>query len=163
MTNMTTTPSLKNLYDFVINDFNNLSAQDQQYFDVKTFDVVEYYIFGQITGALYGLLKLKDNDLEIAEKAPQKDFYLGGHIKMSCDKSITQNDINNVQKLIDSTDMSLCWGMEIYSVMEHNRRFSTFKIFYNNYIEYINHTLYKPGSLKYYETKEKFEENVKQV
>lgn len=30
---MTIKPSLKVLYDFIINDFNNLSAEEQQYFD----------------------------------------------------------------------------------------------------------------------------------
>ena len=61
---MTTTPSLKNLYDFLINDFNNLSAEEQQYFDVKTFDVIEYYIFGKMTGALFGLLKIETWSLQ---------------------------------------------------------------------------------------------------
>lgn len=163
MNSMTVTPSLNDMYNFLNNDFNNLSAHDQHYFDVNTFDVIEYYVFGQITGALYGLLKLQNNNIQIKEKTPQKDFYLGGHIKMSCDKPITQNDINQVQKQIDSTDMSLCWGMEVYSVMEHNNRFSKFRKFYNNYIEYINHKLYQPDGLKYYETKEHFEESLKQI
>ena len=73
---MNTTHSLKNLYNFIINDFNNLSAEEQQYFDIKTFDVIEYYIFGKMTGALYGLLKVRDDTLEIAKKTPQKNFYL---------------------------------------------------------------------------------------
>tara|TARA_B100001173_G_scaffold218007_2_gene188550 strand:- start:1135 stop:1626 length:492 start_codon:yes stop_codon:yes gene_type:complete len=163
MTTMITTPSLKNLYDFLINDFNNLSGEEQQYFDIKTFDVIEYYIFGQLTGALHGLLKLRDSNLEIAKKTPQKDFYLGGHIKMSSDKPITQIDIDNVQKKINATDMSQCWGMEIYSVMEHNSRFETFKKFYNNYIEYINHKLYQPGGAKYFETMDHFNDSLKQI
>ena len=163
MTTMTTTPSLKNLYDFLINDFNNLSAEEQQYFDIETFDVIEYYIFGQMTGALFGLLKTKENNLKISQKTPQKKFYLGGHINMSCDKPITQTDIDNVQKKIDNTDMSLCWGMEVYSVMEHNRRFETFKKFYNNYNEYANHKLYQPGGAKYFETKEHFDKTLTQI
>tara|TARA_Y100000389_G_scaffold167227_1_gene172316 strand:+ start:164 stop:646 length:483 start_codon:yes stop_codon:yes gene_type:complete len=159
---MNTTHSLKNLYNFIINDFNNLSAEEQQYFDIKTFDVIEYYIFGKMTGALYGLLKVREDTLEIAKKTPQKNFYLGGHIKMSCDQPITQTDIDNVQKKINSTDMGECWGMEIYSVMEHNHRFETFKKFYTNYIEYINHKLYQPGGAKYFETKEHFDDSLKQ-
>ena len=155
--------SLNEMYNFLLNDFNNLSAEDQQYFDVKTFDVIEYYIFGQITGALYNLLKCTNDNIEIASKTPQETFYLGGHINMSCNKQITQSDINAVQKKIDSTDISQCWGMEIYSVMEHNRRFSTFKIFYNNYIEFINHKLYQPGGSKYYETMEHFNNSLEQV
>ena len=105
----------------------------------------------------------QDDNLEIASKTPQETFYLGGHINMSCNKQITQSDINAVQKKIDSTDISQCWGMEIYSVMEHNRRFSTFKIFYNNYIEFINHKLYQPGGSKYYETMEHFNNSLEQV
>ena len=159
----TSSASLNEMYNFLTNDFNNLSAEDQQYFDVKTFDVIEYYIFGQITGALYGLLKVTDDNLEIASKTPQETFYLGGHINMSCDKPITQTDIDNVQKKIDTTDMSLCWDMEICSVIEHNGRFETFKKFYNNYIGYINHKLYQPGGSKYFETKEHFDDSVKQV
>ena len=162
-THNSSSASLSEMYNFLINDFNNLSAEDQQYFDVKTFDVIEYYIFGQITGALYGLLKCKDDNLEIASKTPQKTFYLGGHISMSCDKQITQSDINAVQKQIDSTDMSQCWGMEIYSVMEHNRRFDTFKIFYSNYIEFINHKLYQPNGIKYFETLNHFNNSLEQV
>ena len=160
MTTITTTPSLKNLYDFLINDFNNLSAEEQQYFDVKTFDVIEYYIFGKMTGALFGLLKKSENNLEIAQKTPQKSFYLGGHINMSSDKPITQTDIDTVQKKIKNTDMSLCWGMEIYSVIEHNSRFETFKKFYRNYIEYTNHKLYKPNGPKYFETMDHFNDSL---
>jgi len=162
-THNSSSASLSEMYNFLTNDFNNLSAEDQQYFDVKTFDVIEYYIFGQITGALYGLLKVTDDNLEIASKTPQETFYLGGHINMSCNKQITQSDINAVQKKIDSTDMSQCWGMEIYSVMEHNRRFDTFKIFYSNYIEFINHKLYQPGSSKYFETMQNFNDSLEQV
>ena len=163
MTTLTTTPSLKNLYDFLINDFNNLSAEEQQYFDVKTFDVIEYYIFGKRSWYYFRLLKTADNNLEIVQKTPQKNFYLGGHIYMSSDKPITQTDIDNVQKKFDNTDMSLCWGMEVYSVMEHNNRFNTFIKFYNNYNEYINHKLYQPGGSKYFETKEHFDKTLTQI
>ena len=163
MTYLTTEPSLNNLYNFIMNDFNNLSAEDQQYFDIKTFDVIEYYLFGQMTGALHSLLSITDKNLEIASKTPCKTFYLGGHINMSCDKLITQSDIKTVQKKIDSTDMSQCWGMEIYSVMEHNKRFDTFKKFYNNYIEFVNHKLYQPGGLKYFETMNHFNDSLEQV
>lgn len=163
MSIITITPSLKNLYDFLINDFNNLSAEEQQYFDPKTFDVIEYYIFGQITGALYGLLKTSDNNLEIVSKTPQQGFYLGGQLYMSCDKSITKFDIDLVQNKIDSTDMSQCWGMEIYSVQEHNHRFNTFKKFYSNYIEYANHKLYQPGGSKYFDTMKNFNDSLKQI
>ena len=62
MNSMTVTPSLNDMYNFLNNDFNNLSAHDQHYFDVNTFDVIEYYVFGQITGALYGLLKLQNDN-----------------------------------------------------------------------------------------------------
>lgn len=151
-----TEPSLNKLYDFLINDFNNLSAEDQHYFDIKTFDVIEYYIFGQMTGALHGLLKTRYRDLEIAEKEPQKYFYLGGQVKISCDQPITPADIDKVQKIINSTDLNQCWGMEIYSVKEHNTRFERFKQFYTNYTEYITHKLYQPGGSKYYETMEHF-------
>jgi len=163
MTYLTTEPSLNNLYNFIMNYFNNLSAEDQQYFDIKTFDVIEYYLFGQMTGALHSLLSITDKNLEIASKTPCKTFYLGGHIKMSCDKLITQSDIKTVQKKIDSTDMSQCWGMEIYSIMEHNKRFDTFKKFYNNYIEFVNHKLYQPGGLKYFETMGHFNDSLEQV
>tara|TARA_B110000902_G_C13957673_1_gene456184 strand:+ start:185 stop:679 length:495 start_codon:yes stop_codon:yes gene_type:complete len=155
--------SLNDMYNFIMNDFNNLSAQEQQYFNPDTFDVIEYYIYGRMTGALYNLLKTRENNLEIEEKTPQKTFYLGGHIKMSCDKSITESDINNVQKKINAVDMSLCWGMEIYSVYEHNNRFEQFKKFYYNYIEYINNTLYKPSGSKYLETMEHFNESIKKI
>ena len=63
MTYLTTEPSLNNLYNFIMNDFNNLSAEDQQYFDIKTFDVIEYYLFGQMTGALHSLLSITDKNL----------------------------------------------------------------------------------------------------
>lgn len=49
--------SLNNMYNFLANDFNNLSTEEQQYFDVKTFDVIENYLFGHITNALASLLK----------------------------------------------------------------------------------------------------------
>lgn len=109
-----------------------------------------------MTGALHGLLNLRDNNLEIAKKTPQKHFYLGGQIRISSDQPITQTDIDNVQKIINSFDLSQCWGMEIYSAMEHNNRFERFKKFYTNYIEYQTHKLYQPGGSKYFETMEHF-------
>jgi len=47
--------------------------------------------------------------------------------------------------------------------MEHNKRFDTFKKFYNNYIEFVNHKLYQPGGLKYFETMGHFNDSLEQV
>ena len=160
MSHITITPTLNQLHEF-LKDFNNLSSEDQQFFNIETFDVIEYYIYGTMTGALYGLLKKNDNNLEKSSSSPNKDFYLGGHIKISCDKPITSEIINKVNDIIKKTDLSQCYGMEIYSVMEHNRRFETFKTFINSYINYVNHNLYKPGGVGYYELLDDFNDKIK--
>ena len=67
--------------------------------------------------------------------------------------------INKVQDKINKTDMSQCWGNEIYSVMEHNRRFDNFKTLYQNYKQYIEHLKYKPGNSGYFEALEHFNNN----
>jgi hypothetical protein len=152
--------SLNNMYNFLANDFNNLSTEEQQYFDVKTFDVIENYLFGHITNALASLLKLPNNNLE---NKPQKTFYLGGQIKLPCDKEITQADIDTVQKQIDTMDISECWGMEIYSTLEHKKKFDKFKVFYKNYTEFINHKLHEPGSSNYFEAMNHFNNTLEQV
>ena len=51
-----------------------------------------------------------------------------GHIRYNTDEPITQEMINKVQDKINKTDMSQCYSNEIYSVMEHNRRFDNFNI-----------------------------------
>ena len=38
-----------------------------------------------------------------------------------------------------------------------------FKKFYNNYIEFVNHKLYQPGGLKYFETMNHFNDSLEQV
>ena len=114
-----------------------------------------------MTGALYGLLKTAENNdnLQVQSTTKQPTFYLGGQILYNTDEPITQKMINEVQDKINKTDMSLCWGMEIYSVMEHNRRFDNFKTLYQNYKQYIEHIKYMPNGSGYFETLKNFNNN----
>ena len=154
-------PSLNQLYDFIEKKYTLLSPEEQELFNKDTFDVIEYYIYGRMTGALYGLLKTsKNNDnLQVQSTTKQSTFYLGGHIKYNTDEPITQEMIDKVQDIINKTDMSQCWGMEIYSVMEHNRRFDNFKMLYKNYKQYIEHLKYMPDNSGYFEALEHFNNN----
>ena len=154
-------PSLNQLYDFIEKKYTLLSPEEQELFNTDTFDVIEYYIYGKLTGALYGLLKLDKNNsnLQIQSTTKQPTFYLGGHILYNTDEPITQKMINEVQDKINKTDMSLCWGMEIYSVMEHNRRFDNFKTLYQNYKQYVEHIKYKPNGSGYLEALKHFINN----
>ena len=155
-------PSLNQLCDFIEKQYTMLSPDEQELFNKDTFDVIEYYIYGRLTGALFSLLKLdkKNNaNLPIQSTEKQTTFYLGGHIQYNTDEPITQEMINKVQDIINNTDMSLCWGNEIYSVMEHNRRFNNFKTLYQNYKQYIEHLKYMPGNSGYFEALEHFNNN----
>ena len=151
-------PSLNQLNDFIEKKYTLLSPEEQELFNKDTFDVMEYYIYGRITGSLYGLLKTgKNNDnLQVQSNEKQTTFYLGGHILYNTDEPITQEMINKVQDKINKTDMTQCWGMEIYSVMEHNKRFDDFKRLYQNYKQYIEHIKYMPNNSGYYEALEHF-------
>ena len=149
-------PSLNQLYDFIQKQYTLLSPDQQELFNKDTFDVIEYYIYGKMTGALRGLLSANKN-FKLPEEKIQSTFYLGGHIQYNTNEPITQEMINKVQDKINNTDMSLCWGMEIYSVMEHNKRFDTFKTLYQNYKQYIEHLKYMPDNSGYLEAKEHFE------
>ena len=144
-------PSLNQLYDFVKKQYTLLSPDEQELFNKDTFNVIEYYIYGRMTGALHSLLSASDNNVEIQSTEKKTTFYLGGHILYNTDEPITQEMIDEVQNKIDKTDMSLCWGMEIYSVMEHNKKFADFKTFYQNYKQYIEHLNYMPNNPGYFE------------
>ena len=150
-------PSLNQLYDFIEKKYTLLSPYEQEFFNKDTFNVIEYYIYGKLTGALYGLLKIKQPDTPIQSAEKKTTFYLGGLILYNTNEPITQEMINKVQDKINKTDMSLCWGMEIYSVMEHNKRFENFKKFYYNYKEFITHYKYSPDNIGYIKAKEHFE------
>ena len=149
-------PSLNQLYDFVKKQYTLLSPDEQELFNKDTFNVIEYYIYGRMTGALHSLLSSLNN-VQIQHEKKQPTFYLGGHNLYNTDEPITQQMIDEVQNKIDKTDMSLCWGQEIYSVMEHNRKFADFKTFYKNYKEYIEHLKYLPGNVEYFKHKKHFE------
>lgn len=155
-------PSLNQLCDFIEKQYTLLSPDEQELFNKDTFDVIEYYIYGRLTGALFGLLKLdkKNNaNLPIQSTEKQTKFYLGGHIQYNTDEPITQEMIDKVQDKINNIDMSQCWGMEIYSVMEHNRRFDNFKMLYQNYKQYIEHLKYMPDNPGYFEALKHFNNN----
>ena len=155
-------PSLLDLYNFIIDIYPSISDYEKNMFNINTFEVIEYYIYGRMTGALYGLLTHKgktilgNNKLDIQSSEKQSTFYLGGHIKYNTNEKITQEMIDLVQKKINNTDMTCCWGMEIYSVMEHNSRFESFKQLYKNYKEFFTHIKFSPDNIGYIETKEHF-------
>ena len=152
-------PSLIELYNFIKNIYNTLPEYEKNMFDEKTFYVIEYYIYGKITGALHNILNISDKNIKIQETTPQKIFYLGGHINYNTNIPITQNMIDLVQKKINQINMHECYGMEIYSVIEHNERFKNFTIFYNNYKLFIEHIKYSPNNIGYHIAKEHFYNN----
>lgn len=153
-------PSLNQLCDFIEKQYTMLSPDEQELFNKDTFNVIEYYIYGRMTGALHGLLSASGKKkLPIQSKKKQTTFYLGGHIEYNTYEPITQEMINKVQDKINNTDMSQCWGMEIYSVMEHNRRFDNFKTLYQNYKQYIEHLKYMPDNSGYFEALKHFNNN----
>lgn len=154
-------PSLNQLYNFIEKQYTLLSPDEQELFNKDTFNVIEHYIYGRLTGALFNLLKLHKNNADIQIQSTEKKtkFYLGGHIQYNTDEPITQEMINKVQDIINNSDMSLCWGNEMYSVIEHNRRFDNFKTLYRNYKQYIEHLKYKPGNSGYFEALEHFNNN----
>ena len=150
-------PSLIDLYNFVNDIYPLLSNYEKDMFNENTFGVIEYYIYGRMTGALHGLLSSDKNKIDIQFKKKQPTFYLGGHILYETNKPITKNMVDSVQDKINKIDMTQCWGMEIYSVMEHNGRFETFKTFYKNYKNFIEHIKYLPNNIGFNEAKEHFE------
>ena len=153
-------PSLIEYYNFILN-FNNLDNIKKDIFDIENFDVIYYYLYGTSTCALHSLLQTLNNDVEKESKKPLDKFYLGGHLQLKCNETITIDLINKVENKIKNTDMGSCWGMEIYSVMEHNKRFDSFKKLFNDYQIYINHLKYKPSGEKYKEVYDNFNELLK--
>ena len=106
-----------------------------------------------LLGALHSLLKLNNPNIPIQSKQKLSHFYLGGQSRYSINEPITEAMISSTQSIINSTDLQQCWGNEMYSVLEHNRRFENFKTFYYHYKEFINKYKYAPGSSHYYEAK----------
>ena len=83
-------PSLNQLYHFIQNQYILLSPEEQTLFNKDTFNVIDYYIYGRLTGALHGLLSASEKkkiDIQSTEK--QITFYLGGHIQYNTDEPIT--------------------------------------------------------------------------
>ena len=158
-------PSLLDLYNFITDIYPLLSDYEKNMFNINNFEVIEYYIYGRMTGALYSLLThegktiIGGNKLDIQSTEKQTTFYLGGHNKYNTDQNITQEMIDSVQNKINNIDISSCWGMEIYSVMEHNRRFESFKEFYKDYKLFFTHIKFSPNNIGYNETKEHFYNN----
>ena len=151
-------PSLNELYKFIEN-YHNLNEFEKEFFDNNNFDVVYCYIFGKNISALQSLLGLSNNGepLQNCSSVPLKYFYLGGQKKISCDTIITDELIKEVDDINNKIDMSKCYGSEIYSVIEHDKRFNNFKKLLENYKEYKTHEYYKPGNQGYLETKEHFD------
>lgn len=150
-------PSLNQLYQFIYSEYNQLEEYEKGFFDPENFKVLEIYLYGKMTGDLYNLIKMGDKNTSQSSKIPQSTFYLGGEKKMSCDEPITDEIITEVDNIIKNTDLSQCYGMEIYSVMENHNRFNTFKKLLNDYKEYSTHLYYKPGGEGYLYTKHNFE------
>ena len=149
-------PSLRVLYN-LFEDANKFDSFEQECFKDVDISTIYTYIYGKNTAALNGLLGTNNNNLNtIVDK-----FYLGGQEKLSIDDPISPEVMNKVDTIIKKTDLSLCWGMEIYSVMEHNNCFDNFKKIIKCYYDIMNHRMYKPGGIGYLDSKNNFESKTK--
>ena len=148
---MSISPSLKDLYD-IANNYEQLDDYEKTLLDKDNMNVIYTYIYNVNTPALDSLLKTQTNNNIIL----QETYWLGGQIKMNINEPITQDILKKIDNIIKNTDMSCCWGAEIYSVMEDNNRFEQFKKFYKSYEELMEHRKYKPLSDGYRTALESF-------
>ena len=78
-------------------------------------------------------------------------------IKKNINDPITEDDIKKVDEINSKSDLSLCYGIEMYSVMEHSNRYYNFKKLLSAYKELFNHRKFKPNGMGYNESKDNFE------
>jgi len=149
-------PSLNDLYNFIEN-YHKLNEIDKEFFNKNNFDVVYAYIYNTNTQALNNLLSVanKGEPLPI-NKSPLSTFWLSGQKKINCDEPITDEIIDEVNKM---NAKALCPynSYEAASVAEHNKKYAKFRVLLENYKEYATHKYYEPNSEGYFKAKEDFE------
>lgn len=151
-------PSLKQIYEFLMKNYDLISEYEQEIFNKNNFHVVEKYLFNTTTQTLFSLISLNNENIKIQADQAKETFFLGGQILLSTDEPITDELIQRTQSLIDKTDYSQLFNMELYSVQEHIERFDSFKKLYYNYKEFHTHKKYSPGNIGYQEAKQHYDE-----
>jgi len=149
-------PSLNDLYKFIQN-YHKLNEIDKEFFNSNSFDVIYAYIYNTNTKALNSLLSTanKGEALPI-NKTPLSTFWLCGQKKINCDEPITDEIIDEVNKL-NANALPPYNSSEAASVAEHNKRYAKFLVLLKNYKEYATHKYYEPESEGYFKAKEDFQ------
>lgn len=147
-------PSLKELYNFIYNDYNNLLNYEKEMFNKENFKIIDYYLFN-----------ILNNDKKILKKHNNLTVNICEYINLYIYESITDDTIKKIEKIFDNEynnyDKDEYYnGLELYSIYEKKNRFECLKRLYLDYKSFITHIKYMPGNIGYIETYKNYKDKL---